>query len=337
MNEFQRHFFAQLKKKDIPRKELVATIRELLNLGRDAVYRRMRGDASLSADELMILARHFEVDLSQQLKSAASQPPIMTYPGGVGGVKNSLQYFHLLREQTQNIIFLPEASVDFASPNLPIFYEWSLPVLRSFKIFMYAFTTWSSDSLRDTTFSPDLISPEIHELAKEILADAVRLQGRELWSTGILDVTLSQIEYLAQVGRLADGDIVKTLFDDLHLVIDHLEVMAKTGKRFPIGEQPTEDSPEFRVYHNELSSTNSIVIVNSRTENYVFSTLVNPNYVVGDDPRIVTDVRRWFDNLLKRSNALSNEFPKYASQYFRRLRVQVEKTRQRVDFDSINF
>ncbi|MEL7159585.1 MAG: hypothetical protein AAFN92_02410 [Bacteroidota bacterium] len=337
MNDFQRSFFARLKKKDIPRSEMVTTIGELLHVGRDAVYRRMRGDTVLSADELMILAAHYNVELLPDQKKEAGLPPIMTYPSGLRGVGNSLEYFQLLRMLTHQMVYLPNISIDYATPELPIYYELSLPVLRSFKVFMYTFTTWTSDSLRDTAFAPELIAPEIHELAEEMLTDAYRMRGRELWSIGILDVTLRQIEYVAQIGRFARKETIGLLFEEVHRVVDHLELMVRTGKRFPIGEQPTEDSPEFRVYHNELTNTNSIIVVNSETENYVFSTLVNPNYLLGSDPRIVEDVQRWFNNLLKSSNALSSEFPKYAGQYFRRLRMQVDKTWERIKFGSMNF
>ena len=52
--------------------------------------------------------------------------------------------------------------------------------------------------------------------------------------------------------------------------------MVRTGKRFPMGTEPTDTSPAFRVYHNELSNTSNVVLVKSTAGNYLFTTLVTP-------------------------------------------------------------
>jgi len=213
----------------------------------------------------------------------------------------------------------------------------SLPTLRSFKIFMYSITTWDMKELRDTKFSTTLIAPQVHQVVERMLENAYKAAGRELWSISILDVTLRQITYFAQVGRFANQGDIDKIFEELFQIIDHLESMCRSGKRYQIGTEPTEDSPDFKVYHNELSNTNSVILVNSATENLVFNNLVNPNYLISSDPRVVRDVNIWFDNLVYNATSLNRESIKYAAQYFDRLRQQVNATKERIKFGSIIF
>ena len=142
---------------------------------------------------------------------------------------------------------------------------------------------------------------------------------------------------MAQVGKFAKKEYLELIFDELYEVVDHLELMVRSGKRFPMGSEPGPDSPTFQVYHNELSNTNNAVIVNSKSHSVMFSTLVNPNYVMSDDPRILADVKRWFERLVAGGNTLSAESAKYTIQYFGHLRQQIEAAKCRSLHASVAF
>ncbi|MBC6993090.1 hypothetical protein QWY85_14670 [Neolewinella lacunae] len=331
-NRFQRAFFERLSEKFPSRSDMVVSLGEVLHVGRDAVYRRMRGETVLSADELMLLSETFGVEAMPNGKRPSL--PTMSYFQSEDRETSEQTYFIDLRKQSDLFLALPGINVDYASPELLIHYELMFPVLRSFKIFMYGITTWGLHKWKDQRFSSDLIPPATHALIDGIVRDAYRVPGRELWSIGILDVTLRQISYMYQVGRFAHPQDLETIFAELEAILDHLEAMARSGKRFYPGETPNEDSPTFRVYHNELSNTNNTIIIHSNTKNYLFSTLVNPSFLASRDPRILSDVVRWFDNLVEHANSLNAESGKYNTQYFGKLRQQLRATRETIRFGS---
>ena len=306
---------------------MVQSIGETLSVGRDAVYRRLRGDTILTADELIVLSRKYRLPIDDA--RSLSDVPKMYYHNGSDKISSDYQYFLGLRQQTERMVEMGETHVDYATPELPIYYELSPPVLRAFKVYIYGVTTWSLKKWEGVAFRPQLISPQTNGVIEDIIADAYRLPGRELWSIGILDVTLRQITYMAQVGKFAEKEYLEIIFDELHGVVDHLELMARSGKRFPMGSEPGPDSPTFQVYHNELSNTNNAVIVNSKSHSVMFSTLVNPNYVMSDDPRILADVNRWFERLIAGGNALSADAAKYTTRYFGHLRQQIDTAKSR--------
>lgn len=327
-NSYQQLFLERLASRFSSRSELVQKVAKVLHVGRDAVYRRLRGDTALTADELMLLADVFELRM-QIGGRQRERSPTLRYPDGRHTMHDEFDHFIHLQLRLSEMKKLPGVHFDFASPELPMYYELSTPMLRSFKIFMFGITTWNLSSWKGLDFSPELISEPLHGIVEQIIYDHYQLPARELWSIGILDVTLRQVNYLAQVGRFADRDHLFQIYEELSTIVDHLEDMVRTGKRFPMGTRPTAESPDFRVYHNELCNTSNVVLVKSDTNSYLFTTLVTPNYVASADPALKNEVQQWFDNLVEHGNALHSEAGKYATQYFGYLRRQIKEQKQR--------
>ena len=169
---------------------MVQSIGETLSVGRDAVYRRLRGDTILTADELIVLSRKYRLPVDDE--RTLGDVPKMYYTTGSDKISSDYQYFLDLRQQTDRMVKLGGTHVDYATPELPFYYELSPPVLRAFKVYVYGVTSWNLKKWEGVSFCPQLISPETNELIQDIIADAYRLPGRELWSIGILDVTLRQ-------------------------------------------------------------------------------------------------------------------------------------------------
>lgn len=327
-SSYQELFLERLASRFTSRSEMVQQVAKVLHVGRDAVYRRLRGDTALTADELMLLAEVFKLRMQIGGKQRA-RVPSLRYPDGRHTMHDEFDHFIHLQLRLNEMKKLPGVSFDFASPELPMYYEMSMPLLRSFKIFMFGITTWNLEKWKGLDFAPDLISDPLHGIVEQTIYDHYSLPARELWSVGILDVTLRQLNYMVQVGRFADREHLFLIYEELQHIVDHLEAMVRAGKRFPMGTEPTADSPAFRVYHNELCSTNNVLLVKSDASAYLFTTLVTPNYVASADSYLVTEVQNWFDNLVEHGNALHFESGKYAAQYFGYLRKQIEEHRHR--------
>ncbi len=325
---FQHVFLGRLAKRFSSRSEMVRQVSGVLHVGRDAVYRRMRGDTALTADEMMLLSETFRLKL--EAETEVGEVPKLRYPSTRNPIKTEFDHFANLEKQVAELKRLSGASIDLASPELPMYYEMSTPLLCKFKTFTHGITSWDIDKWKNAEFTPDLISDQIYVSANQMIQDHYRLPTREIWSVGLLDVTLRQINYMVQVGRLRRREHIEQLFDELLRIVDHLERMTRSGKRFPMGEDPQENSPSFRVYHNELSNTNNIVLIQTKMATFVFTSLVYPNYIVATDDRLCNEVEHWFENLVAYGNPLHADAGKYAGPYFLHLRKQIEQYRSRV-------
>ena len=191
---FQNWFFKQLEQKFDKRGKMVYAICNSLNLGRDAIYRRLRGDTALTAEEMLTLAREFDIQLNNPETCPNSRQQI-DYPNGVNQVNNELEYYQQLEEQYTEVLQLKGLEIDYASPELPFYYEFSTPTLLAFKTYIYGLTSWNFNKWREVTFRPELIDPKMFEITDRLMPLLFNVPGRDLWSVGILDVTLRQIEH----------------------------------------------------------------------------------------------------------------------------------------------
>lgn len=327
-NNFQLQFFDQLSAHFSSRGKMVEGIGGLLHVGRDAVYRRLRGETILSAEELILLARKFNISLDAYRRQ---DTPTMRYPNQATKAHSELDYFRRLKEQSALISNLPNVRVDYASPELPIFYKLYTPTILAYKTFVYGITTWDLDKWKGSEFRPELLDPEVFTLAEELVEELFVFPGRELWSAGIMDVTLRAIVHGVEVGYLKDRTTIGKMFEELEFTIHHMEAMTRAGKRFAPNQTYTEDSPDFRVYHNELTNINNVVLISSDVQSVVYTTFVNPNFLVSTDERIYQQISAWFDNLINSANVLDVNAAKYTATFFNRLRKKVHDTKLRVE------
>ncbi len=324
---YQQVFFDRLSKRFTSRSELVQEVASVLHVGKDAVYRRLRGDTALTADEMMLLAEkyHLKTGVGRE-----KEVPTLRYPDDHYTIRNEFDHFLQLHRRWEELKRLPRGSFDFASPELPMYYELSTPMLRSFKIFMFGLTTWDLEKWKGLDFSPSLIDDELHRIVDDTIRQHYSIPARELWSVGVLDVTLRQLTYMAQIGKFGRPEHIEQIFEELFQIVDHLEQMVHTGKRFPLGGQPDENSSDFRVYHNELSNTSNVVLVKSDVRPFLFTSLVTPNYLATSNPELCAEVQHWFDNLVEHGNALHSESGKYAAHYFGYLRTQIRQYKEKL-------
>jgi len=327
---FQRWFFKQLEQRFDKRGKMVNAICEILNLGRDATYRRLRGDTSLTADEMLTLARAFNILLNDQETYPDVRQQI-DYPNGLDQVSNELEYYQRLEAHCQKILQLPNLQIDYSSPGLPFYYEFFTPTILAFKTYVYGLTSWNFDKWKNVDFRPELIDPKIFEIADRLMPQLFKISGRELWSVGVLDVTLRQIEHTVEIGQLNDPELIVKMFEEVELTIRHMDHMATSKKKFPPGREPRKDDPSFSVYHNELTNTSNVIIAKSPYQSYVFSTFVNPNYIISEDERIQNQMETWFDNMVSNSNVLDSTAGQYCRQYFARLRRTAKATENRIN------
>lgn len=321
-NSFQRLFLNRLSGRFKSRSELVHEVSGILHVGRDAVYRRLRGDTALTADEMVLLAETYQVRMEIG-GGADHKRGLRLPPADLELPRDEFHHIHLLYLRVQQMNRLAAASFDIASTDLPIYYQLSTPMLRSFKIFMYGLTSWNLEKWKDRAFFPQLINEEVHDIVDQLVADHFLMPAREFWSVGMFDTTLRQIRYMVQLGRFESIEDADLIYDELLQMVDYLEKMESAGKRYAIGSEANEESPALEVHYDEISGGTNIVVVRSAERSFLFSAPVSPDYLVTAEQELTGETEKWFDNLIYQNKSLREASGQYASTYFARLRHRI--------------
>ncbi|HRD81408.1 MAG TPA: helix-turn-helix transcriptional regulator [Saprospiraceae bacterium] len=312
-----------------PRKpDAVDALRSLLNVSKDAIYRRLRGDSLLSPSEVALLARHFHISLDELVHEDSDR--VYFSFSALNNAANSVEDYLLgLHQNLHQLEHLPDVKVYYTTSEIPIFYYFLFEELAVFKLYIWGRSAWDFDYLKHQPFDVRLISPHAVALSREILDLYFRLDTTELWSINIFDNTLNQIEHHFLGGAIAAPEQALSLCDRLTDLAAHLQMMAAQGKKFKPRQSPDHGAP-FALLHNDSLYTNSTIFVDAPHLRRVFSTFGDPDYLVSSDGRICDFTDQWLQRLIGKSVPISAQSEGLRLGFFHQVRRKIEATKRRI-------
>lgn len=326
----QRQLFDKILERYEKKSEAVDALSRLLNVGKDAVYRRFRGDTQLTPEELALLAQEYRLSIDS-LIFEQSDSVFFSYNLFSKQVRDFHSFLENIHELTVRVLKIPGAHFYYTTKDVPIFQYMYSPELISFKLYVWGMTSWGFDFLDDQAFDFSLIPYPTLQLAEETAANYNRLPSTELWSSGIIDNTLDQIEYMATIEGFKKPEDALLLLGKLTELNAHMRKMAETGSKFNIGGKPSPGSASFNLYHNELVSTNNSVLVNHPSGHLLFTVYGNPNFLFTSDEKLCQHSENWFLRIISKSNSISSHSTKTRNWFFNRLDRKIQIVRTRIE------
>ena len=159
----QDQFFDLILARFPRRADAVEALCGILNLAKDPVYRRLRGDTFLSPQEMKTLAQHFRISLDSLIYEG-NNDVLCTFSDFTRKVKTFTDYLEFFEGDFELINKFPSPHLWYASAELPVFSYNLFPELMSFKLYVWGRTTWNFDWLRERPFSFDLITDPMLQL-----------------------------------------------------------------------------------------------------------------------------------------------------------------------------
>lgn len=326
--EVQTNLFDILEARYPKRSDLIPELCELLNLGQDAIYRRMRGDTVTTPDEIAKICRHYKISLDALIHNDTSSV-FFEFSAFRDPIQSVDQYINKLKETFHKVQSIPNGKIYYASSEIPVFYYAFYPDLLLFKLYVWGQTIWDIEEFKDKPFSLDLISKAVRQQALELVRQYIKMDTIELWSQKIAENTLNQILYHAEIGGFKHKEESLKLCEDLAQVIRHFQEMAKAERKFMPG-QP-EASGHFALYHNEMIYTNNTIFFHSEHLKTLFTTFANPNFLQTTDTLICDYSEQWFQELIKKSAPLSGNVEKARNKYFQSIHHSIKRTKLKIE------
>ncbi len=313
-----------------PKKSIaVEELSNLFGVGKDAVYRRLRGDTLLAPDELAALAQKFNLSLDAYVFEDANTV-FCSFNPFTKEIKNVSDYLEGIHKLMGKVQHLPNTSMYYATSDVPLFVYFYFPEILQFKIYIWGRAVWMFDYLDDMKFNFNVIGPHGMEMAQDMLKYYVKLPSTELWSTDILDNTLNQIEYHVNSGHFSNLEDAMTLCKRLDDLANHMETTAKLGYKFLPNQSQEIKGGEIKLYHNEMVYSNNTILFDTVAGKAVYSSYTNPNFLKINDQRMCDFTHSFFEKIKSKSILMSVQGEKQRSWYFNRMRKKIELTKTRI-------
>ena len=323
-------FFQQIKDNLPSHLSLVDEIAELLNISNDSAYRRIRCEKPISFEEIRKLSLHYKISLDKFLHL---QSDSMVFSGKTA--KLSGTYFEeYLKNLLQNLIYLngfEQRHLYFLTKDIPWICFFQIPELSSFKIFLWMKSILHHEDLKNKRFSlEEEYYPEYIEIGKKIIQQYNKIPTTEIWNLEGISITLQQISYYQDCGAFKSGKDAHIIFEKLEELINHIERQAELGKKFSVNDHPSDQSPEFYMYYNELTLGDNTVLVDLGKTKITFLNHSVIDYISTHDEGFCDQMHQTIKNLISKSTQISTVGEKNRSHFFSYLISKIHRQKNRV-------
>jgi len=274
--ELQQQLFKAIKTKIVEGLSMADEIAKLLDISTDSAYRRMRGEKTVTLDELQLLCSHYQVSLDQLMNVQAKG---IIFQGKYLDKKN-FRFEEYVTSMMHNMAYMnsfKEKRFYYLCKDLPIFHQYHIKEIAAFKWFFYLKTYFQFPGFEKRKFKFSDHPDELFELEKKVLDPYNQIPSIEIWNLENMNIFFRQIEFYRD-GQVFESDKdVYILYEAIEKLWNHLEQQASLGYKFNYSDPEKKPIGEFKMYFNEvlLGDNNMLVELDGTKMSYLSHTTIN--------------------------------------------------------------
>jgi Lhr-like helicases len=180
-NDFQKRLWEHLQLRLPEGSSLSEAISETLSLGKDAAYRRLRGETALTANELLRLAERYALSLDELYAQQRDLVPFRRYHF-IRDLDDYRRYLEGSLKQLEEIASTAGHWFYYQAKDIPVYYQFAFPRLAAFKIYVWLKSVYNLDRINGTYYSLEDIPRDILALAQKQWQVFSRINTSEFWN-----------------------------------------------------------------------------------------------------------------------------------------------------------
>ncbi|MDL2214679.1 hypothetical protein LJC00_00630 [Dysgonomonas sp. OttesenSCG-928-M03] len=276
---------------------LTTILSETLFLGKEALYRRLRGTVPFTFAEIVSLCEKFDLSLDYIFKKEQQTKAVFDLCF-LDPYDSDEVYFDMLTNYVRKVRKLrsyPNSYSLMALNILPYMFYQPLESISKFNIFKWRYIM--NKGIDKITFSDFSITDKVRNIQKEATRETLSiLKNQILLSPRTFESFLNDINYFRQIYLISDDDYL-SLKEELNAVLDDLEYMTIHGK-YRAGN-------EVMIYLSNIDFLASYVYFGSDGFEFTHFRICAANCIDSEDPVVCTLKKDWINSLMKASTLIS--------------------------------
>ncbi len=284
---------------------------EVLNVSRDSVYRRIRGETVLSLEEVKKLCVHYKISLDALLSPSSEiisfrkrriDPENFTLEKWLSSLLNDLT----------NMEAFGEREVIYSAKDIPPPYYFKYPGLTQFKLFFWLKSYQRHPKFDLMRYDPGLVSQQLIDIGKKIWNKYSVIPSSEIWSDETFNVTVRQVQFYYENGFISLTE-ARGLIDEYLTMVQEIRNCAALGAK---GEGGT-----FKLYHNEFLLTDTTFLFKIGEKRIASITYNTLNILTTTQESFCRETEDFLTNVINKSTLISTVGERERNKFFN----QVEK------------
>lgn len=314
---------------DIIRKKLPAHLRladvigDLLEIGSDSSYRRIRGEKELTLSELIKLCNYFNISIDSIVGNRNNDIVFKYNPLDLTDLNNYRVY---IKQFTESVFVLTNAKkkeIYYTAEDIPIFHFLPFHELTFFKVYVWHNAISDKDITYEKFVQEIKNKEELFECYDKMYKSYSYIPSTEIWTTNTIDPILRLLEYYYDIGTFENTGTAAMLCNQLLQMVDNLIKWTDTGKK--------EDLADFKLYLSETHPENSFMLLKNDGVTSVTIKLLTINSIITTTPSFCEETEKWIRNTITKSTLLSGASARERFKFFQTMKTKIDNVMERFE------
>ena len=314
-NELNTGLIEAIKEKIPANSNLANVLIDILFIGREAVYRRLRGEVPFTLTEAAIISRKLGVSLDKivgisfkdnavfDMNVVHHDDPFETYYEIIN------KYIGLLKNMGDDVT----SELATSSNMLPQTLYLKHDILSKFRLFKWMYQNKYIDC---KSFEELDIPPKLVNIQKDYVAMTRHIHSIDyIWDNMIFQHLINDIQYFASIHLISD-ETKEEIKNELFLLADELEELAINGK--------TADGNRVRIYVSNINFEATYSYVDTNNLQMSLIRIYSINSITTMDNEIFCTLKEWIQSLKKFSTLISESGEMQRIQFFKQQREIID-------------
>jgi len=227
-NEWYDYFVESLYRKFPKKAQLTQELIDLLNIEREAVYRRLRKEVQFPAHEIVKIATEWSISLDEIVSFCSGQVPFqMRQMNYIDPSEEEMKFLRLVIQSIGYLKNFPDAEFMDICNKLPRQLLAGYKCLNQFYLFKWIYQYGNEKEI--VPFSQITISDEQFELTADYYRAIKQVpETNFIWDRMLFDYLVSDITYFHSIRMITD-DEKACIKKDLFALLDYMLEVANKG------------------------------------------------------------------------------------------------------------
>lgn len=326
--EHQKQLIELIQEKIKGKKSIGPTLMEVLDISRDAAYRRYRLETEFSMGELIKLHHHFNISIDGLLGNT-KHTVSFHYRQESNELFSMEAYLHEIYRSLELLSKQEKPSIILTINNTPFFQLFHFPELLRFKLYFWSKNLLQIKALQKIQFQQFYFSMELSQTAHQILHLYNKIPSIELYDSDLFRGFAREVYYYYDSKEINASEADR-LYEDMLSLLQHLKSQADSGKKQLYNSNPQPFDASFEMYYNEMLNAAALFYYETKGSKglSIAHNFLNP--LSTDNQEYVSDSKKMLDQLIHNSQKISKTNSKGRTQYFAQIEQIVQSYRDKL-------
>lgn len=296
---------------------IASVLMDTLNIGKEAAYRRLRGEVQFSLYDAALISKKIGISLDSVIKSDYSGnlifelKPRHFYDLRDFDYKMLEEYLEVLKYSSQE----KHSSQVFTSNVFPQFPSHYFYQLGKYSSFRWMYLNHEPGSVLKT-YQEMEFPDKLHRLNRNIIRETMNIKDTcYIWDSTIFHSIVKEIGYFHSI-RLIGNEDINLLKEDLHRLLDFLENITSTGK--------FETGNKVQVYISNVYSDATYAYLETDHMDLSMIGAFSFNYVVSLEKKTLMKMKEQIHSMKRVSSLISESGEIQRIQFFKTQREVID-------------